>query len=86
MPTALRGLSLRRETRVQIRYPYLSRVEDFVLFFPITPASLPGTGGQGTITEADDLDDADTADLFTEVSRGIDKWLWFVEAHSQATE
>ena len=37
-----------------------------------------------TIAEADDLDDADTADLFTEVSRGIDKWLWFVEAHSQA--
>ncbi len=37
-----------------------------------------------TIDEADDLDDADTADLFTEVSRGIDKWLWFVEAHSQA--
>jgi DNA-binding ferritin-like protein len=26
----------------------------------------------------------DTADLFTEVSRGIDKWLWFVEAHLQA--
>jgi hypothetical protein len=22
--------------------------------------------------------------LFTEVSRGIDKWLWFVEAHLQA--
>ena len=36
------------------------------------------------IEEADELDDADTADLFTEVSRGIDKWLWFVEAHSQA--
>ena len=33
------------------------------------------------IGEADDLDDADTADLFTEISRGIDKWLWFVEAH-----
>lgn len=31
-----------------------------------------------------ELDDADTADLFTEISRGIDKWLWFVEAHSQA--
>ena len=28
-----------------------------------------------------DLGDLDTADLFTEVSRGIDKWLWFVEAH-----
>lgn len=27
------------------------------------------------------LGDADTADLFTEVSRGIDKHLWLVEAH-----
>jgi starvation-inducible DNA-binding protein len=39
---------------------------------------------RGTIDEADALDDAGTADLFTEISRGIDKWLWFVEAHSQA--
>lgn len=37
------------------------------------------------IDEADKLGDADTADLFTEVSRGVDKWLWFVEAHNQAT-
>ena len=36
------------------------------------------------IDEASDLPDLDTADLFTEVSRGIDKWLWFVEAHLQA--
>jgi starvation-inducible DNA-binding protein len=28
--------------------------------------------------------DADTADLFTEVSRGADKMLWFVEAHLHA--
>jgi starvation-inducible DNA-binding protein len=28
--------------------------------------------------------DADTADLFTEVSRGLDKGLWFLEAHVQA--
>ncbi len=39
-----------------------------------------------TIDEANGLDDAGTADLFTEVSRGIDKWLWFVEAHAQATK
>jgi starvation-inducible DNA-binding protein len=36
------------------------------------------------IDEATDLGDADTADLFTEISREIDKLLWFVEAHIQA--
>jgi starvation-inducible DNA-binding protein len=30
------------------------------------------------------LEDQDTADLFIEVSRAIDKHLWFVEAHLQA--
>ena len=30
--------------------------------------------------------DADTADLFTEVSRGLDKSLWFLEAHLQSSE
>lgn len=44
-----------------------------------------GQAARSTINEADELGDADTADLFTEISRGIDKWLWFVEAHSQAT-
>ena len=45
-----------------------------------------GQAARSTINEADELDDADTAELFTEISRGIDKWLWFVEAHSQATK
>ncbi len=35
------------------------------------------------IDDADDAGDADTADLFTEVSRGLDKQLWFLEAHVQ---
>ena len=43
-----------------------------------------GHEARKTIDEADELQDADTADIFTEISRGIDKWLWFVEAHSQA--
>jgi len=38
---------------------------------------------RNTIAEADELDDATTADLFTEVSRGIDQFLWMVEAHNQ---
>jgi starvation-inducible DNA-binding protein len=43
-----------------------------------------GKAARKAIVEANDLGDLDTADLFTEVSRGIDKWLWFVEAHLQA--
>ena len=31
-----------------------------------------------------DLGDMDTSDLFVEISRAIDKHLWFVEAHLQA--
>ena len=38
---------------------------------------------RSSIDEADEAGDADTADLFTEVSRGIDKQLWFLEAHTQ---
>lgn len=33
------------------------------------------------IDATDDLGDADTADLYTEISRTIDKRLWFLEAH-----
>jgi starvation-inducible DNA-binding protein len=36
------------------------------------------------IDETDELEDKDTADLFTEISRSIDKLLWFVEAHQQS--
>ena len=43
-----------------------------------------GKSARRAIGEADDLGDLDTADLFTEISRGTDKWLWFVEAHLQA--
>src|SRR5262249_53157362 len=43
-----------------------------------------GRAARQAIEQANDLGDLDTADLFTEVSRGVDKWLWFVEAHLQA--
>ena len=35
------------------------------------------------IDDTDEAGDAGTADLFTEVSRGVDKHLWFLEAHVQ---
>jgi starvation-inducible DNA-binding protein len=42
-----------------------------------------GRGARKAIDEATALNDADTADLFTEISRGTDKFLWMVEAHVQ---
>ncbi len=43
-----------------------------------------GKKTRANIGDADKLGDKSTADLFTEVSREIDKLLWFVEAHIQA--
>jgi starvation-inducible DNA-binding protein len=42
-----------------------------------------GRGARKAIDDATALNDADTADLFTEISRGVDKSLWMVEAHVQ---
>ncbi|HWR13974.1 MAG TPA: DNA starvation/stationary phase protection protein Dps [Terriglobales bacterium] len=36
------------------------------------------------IDQTDGLGDKDTADIFTEISRQVDKDLWFLEAHVQA--
>ncbi|MEO6588335.1 MAG: DNA starvation/stationary phase protection protein Dps [Pyrinomonadaceae bacterium] len=36
------------------------------------------------IDDSDELGDMNTADILTEISRGIDKDLWFVEAHIQS--
>jgi starvation-inducible DNA-binding protein len=43
-----------------------------------------GKAARKGIEEANHPGNLGTADLFTEVSRGIDKWLWFVEAHAQS--
>jgi len=40
-----------------------------------------GKNVRQAIEVSDELRDRDTADLWTEISRGVDKWLWFVEAH-----
>jgi starvation-inducible DNA-binding protein len=45
-----------------------------------------GTSARAAIDTAGKAGDADTADLFTEVSRGMDKLLWLVEAHTQSKD
>ena len=42
-----------------------------------------GSAVRQAIDRADEMGDKGTADLFTEISRGVDKDLWFVEAHLQ---
>ena len=38
------------------------------------------------IEQSDDMGDAVTADMFTRIVGGVDKWLWFVEAHQQSSD
>ena len=45
-----------------------------------------GASARAAIDRATKFGDADTADLFTEVSRGVDKLLWMIEAHLQAKD
>jgi len=64
-------------------YPLaLSRGEDHVAALSDALAGF-GRAVRLGIEEMNDLKDADSADILTEISRGVDKWLWFVEAHQQ---
>ncbi|SFN01314.1 DNA starvation/stationary phase protection protein Dps [Variovorax sp. OV329] len=49
-----------------------------------TALSTFGSGVRRGIDEMTQLGDAASADILTEILRGIDKWLWFVEAHLPA--
>lgn len=51
-------------------------VEALAVRFSILAAS-----SRTAIDTASAMGDADTADVFTEVSRGLDKHLWFLESH-----
>ncbi len=53
------------------------------LFYLSTQVSAFGKAARSAIDETGKLGDADTADLFTGISRELDKYLWFLEAHLQ---
>lgn len=40
-----------------------------------------GRSARIAIEEMNELEDAGSADILTEISRGADKWLWMVESH-----
>jgi starvation-inducible DNA-binding protein len=45
-----------------------------------------GKAARAGIEDTDRAGDKDTSDIFTEISRGVDKWLWMVESHLVAEE
>ncbi len=62
-------------------YP-LGRADDHEHVFAVSAALAAfGDGIRTSIADAAGWGDAATADLFTEVSRGVDAQLWFVESH-----
>ena len=53
------------------------------LYYLSTQLAAFGKSVRAAIEATAELGDADTADLFTGISRGLDKHLWFLEAHLQ---
>jgi len=53
------------------------------LLYLATQLSAYGKTVRAAIDDTAKLGDADTADLFTGISRDVDKHLWFIEAHLQ---
>ena len=65
--------------------PYPEDISEGALHVDALSAALAdfGAKARAAIDSAARLGDADSADLFTGVSRDIDKYLWFLEAHLQ---
>ena len=80
-PTGRRGRSPSDSTLPE--FPAVTSGHDHVEAVATVLAAF-GKLARAGIDRADKMGDKDTADLFTEISRGVDKWLWFVEAHLQA--
>jgi starvation-inducible DNA-binding protein len=65
--------------------PYRLGVADAAAHIAAVTTALArfGESARNAIDESDELGDIDTSDLFTGVSRGIDKQFWLVESHRQ---
>ncbi len=73
------------QTAVKRSYlvPYPLGIADELQHLFAVSGALAAFGGsiQEAIEKSTAIEDATTADLFTEISRGVDQQLWFVESH-----
>ena len=67
-------------------YPHNITAGKDHLYYLATQLAAYGKAVRATIDDTAGIGDADTADLFTGISRDVDKYLWFVEAHLQDKE
>jgi starvation-inducible DNA-binding protein len=87
--TALGGVAhgtLAEVARATSLKPYPAAITEGVAHVKALASVLAAFGAKvrAAIAESARLGDADTSDLFTGVSREVDKYLWFLEAHLHA--
>ncbi len=81
--TALGTVRVAAKASALAEYPLAAVSGDEHLTALSTALAAFGAEVRAGIDAAAKLGDADTSDLFTELSRAADKHLWFVEAHLQ---
>ena len=64
-----------------VPYPLRIADENQHIFAVAATLAAFGQSARDAIGQSETLGDSDTADLFTEVSRGVDHQLWLVESH-----
>jgi starvation-inducible DNA-binding protein len=64
--------------------PYPLRIADEKqhLFAVVSTLAAFGQSARESIGQAATIGDADTSDIFTQISRDVDRQLWFVESHA----
>ena len=87
--TSLGGTALGTVAAVSKRSslkPYPEEITDGIAHVEALSSALADFGAKArkSIEASAQFGDADTSDLFTGVSRDVDKYLWFLEAHLQA--
>jgi starvation-inducible DNA-binding protein len=69
------------ERSVLVPYPLRIADENEHIFAVAATLAAFGQSAREAIGQSETIGDADTADLFTEISRGVDHQLWLVESH-----